>query len=30
MNLVLAKTDTERVVGNVFASVRDRLPHTSM
>jgi Fe-S cluster assembly protein SufD len=26
MNLVLAKTDTERVVGNVFASVRDRLP----
>ncbi|WP_407174106.1 Fe-S cluster assembly protein SufD [Bradyrhizobium sp. STM 3562] len=26
MNLVLAKTDTERAVSNVFATARDRLP----
>ncbi len=26
MNLVLAKTDTERAVSNVFAAARDRLP----
>jgi len=26
MNLVLAKTDTGRAVGNVFAAARDRLP----
>ena len=28
MNLVLAKTDTGRVVNSVFAVARDRLPGT--